>query len=83
MELISNSIRKQTLEDKEVNLASFLISYYEIPESEKEKTEKEDSRLKRNLTIAEFLTAIRKYKCTMSQFKPFPTPGRNSITMKQ
>lgn len=70
MELISNSIRKQILEGKDVNLASLLIPYYEIRESEKEKTEKEDSRLKRNLTIAEFLTAFGKYKRTMCQAFP-------------
>lgn len=70
MELISNSLRKQILEGKDVNLASLLIPYYEIRESEKEKTEKEDSRLKRNLTIAEFLTAFGKYKRTMCQAFP-------------
>lgn len=70
MELISNSIRKQNLEGKDVNLASFLIPYYEICESKKEQTEKEDSRLKRNLTIAEFIFPFEKYKGTMCQAFP-------------
>lgn len=63
MELISNSIRKQNPEGKDVNLASFC-------ESKKEQTEKEDSRLKRNLTIAEFLFPFAKYKGTMCQAFP-------------
>ena len=69
MDLISPSIRKNIVEGKDINLATLLIPYYEVHTSEKEK-EKEDLRLKRNLTIAEFLTAFGKYKRVMCQAFP-------------
>ena len=67
MDLISPSIRKNIVEGKDINLATLLIPYYEVHTSEKEK---EDLRLKRNLTIAEFLTAFGKYKRVMCQAFP-------------
>lgn len=69
MDLISPSLRKNIVEGKDVNLASLLIPYFEVRPSEKEK-EKDDYRLKRNLTISEFLTSFGKYKRVMSHAFP-------------
>lgn len=66
MELISPLLRKNIVEGKDVNLASLFIPYFEVRSSEKEK-EKDDYRLKRNLTITEFLTSFGRYKRVMSQ----------------
>uniref|UniRef100_A0A8W8L8Q0 C3H1-type domain-containing protein n=1 Tax=Magallana gigas TaxID=29159 RepID=A0A8W8L8Q0_MAGGI len=69
IDLISPSLRKNIVEGKDVNLASLLIPYFEVRPSEKEK-EKDDYRLKRNLTISEFLTSFGKYKRVMSHAFP-------------
>lgn len=69
MELISPSFRKNIVEGKDVNLASLIILYSEVRSSEKEK-DKDDYRLKRNLTKTEFLTSFRKYQRIMSQVFP-------------
>lgn len=41
MELISLSIRKNTIKGKDVNIASLLIPYYEVSATEKENPKKE------------------------------------------
>ena len=65
MDLLSPSLRKSIIEGKDVNLASLLIPYYEL-----ETKDKEDARLKKSLSISEFVTAFGKYKRVMCQAFP-------------
>lgn len=64
-----------------VNLASLLIPYYEVSASEKGKPEKEDGRIQRSLTIAEFLPAFGKYKALCANH--YLTDGKHCVSMKQ
>jgi hypothetical protein len=70
VDLVSQSLRRQILDGKDVNLASLLIPYYEVPQQlpfpgMEDIKPKEDIRLKRSLSIAEFITAFGKYKRIM------------------
>jgi hypothetical protein len=63
LDLMSAPLRRQIIEGKDVNLAALLIPYFES-------TDKEDTRLKRALTIQEFITAFGKYKRVMCEAYP-------------
>ena len=67
MDLVSTSLRKQIQEGRDVNLASLLIPYFEVKTSDNEKESKEDTRLKRSLSITEFITAFGRYKRIMCE----------------
>jgi hypothetical protein len=58
MDAVSPSIRRAILEGKDINLACLLIPYFEMEN-------KDDARLKRALTITEFITAFGRYKRIM------------------
>lgn len=73
MDLLSTSMRKQIIEGKDVNLASLLIPYYDVPDaslSDCKHDKVPDARLKRPLSISEFITAFGRYKRTMCQVYP-------------
>jgi hypothetical protein len=63
MDLVSPAVRKQIIEGKDVNLACLLNPYYDI-------SQKDDTRLKRSLSIGEFMSAFGKYKRIMCQTFP-------------
>jgi hypothetical protein len=60
LDLISTPLRRQILEGKDVNLAALLIPYFECADWD-------DQRLKRSLTIQEFITAFGRYKRVMCE----------------
>ena len=70
MDLVSESLRKRIIEGKDINLASLLIPYFEIDLATSDKKEKFDMRLKRSLSITEFITAFGRYKRIMCQAFP-------------
>jgi hypothetical protein len=68
IDVMSPSSRKQILEGKDVNLATLLLPYYDVPQPtiyNPDPKPKDDARLKRSLSIGEFITAFGKYKRTM------------------
>lgn len=68
MDLMAPSLRRQIIEGRDVNLATLLIPYYELHEhSDKHRN---DIRLRKTLTIGEFITAFGRYKRTMCQVYP-------------
>lgn len=67
MDLLSSSLRKQIVEGRDVNLATLLIPYHKTNNKDKDK---DDIRLKRPLSITEFITAFGKYKRVMCQSFP-------------
>ena len=67
MDLMSNTLRKHIIEGRDINLATLLITYYDINNKDKDK---EDVRLKRPLSITEFITAFGRYKRVMCQAYP-------------
>ena len=70
MKLIADSVRKQIIEGKDVNLACLLIPFYEIPANDDKAKLVQDTRLKRTLSITEFITAFGRYKRTMCSAYP-------------
>ena len=63
MDLVSPALRKSIVEGKDVNLASLLIPYFDTEN-------KEDLRLRRPLTITEFVTAFGRFKRIMCSAYP-------------
>jgi len=78
IDIISPSLERQILEGIDVNLASLLIPNYECPQTHTITTNslevnvpgKPDVRLKRALTIQEFIKAFGKYKSVMTAVYP-------------
>ncbi|CAH1794061.1 unnamed protein product [Owenia fusiformis] len=77
IDVISPSVKRAILTGKYINMACLLIPYYEISKAPSLDTEADgkltlkavnmdnDPKLKRHLTIAEFITAFEKYKRIM------------------
>lgn len=58
--MVSPEIRSKIIAGKDINLNILLLPNYETPSKQKNKDN--DDRLKRNLTLDEFITAFGRYK---------------------
>ncbi|XP_021346290.1 uncharacterized protein LOC110445818 [Mizuhopecten yessoensis] len=65
LDLVTGRVKGDIIDGKDVNLASLLIPYFDL-----EGKNQDDARLKRNLTIGEFITAFGKYKRVMCRAYP-------------
>jgi hypothetical protein len=69
MDTVSSSLRRQITEGKDVNLAALLIPYFDAPTASPchhdQGRGRDDPRLKKALTIAEYVTAFGRYKRIM------------------
>ena len=62
LDIISDSLQKQIIEGRDVNLAALLIQDFDVDS----KKSKQDNRLKRRLNIEQFRVAFGKYRRVMS-----------------
>lgn len=68
VDMVSPEIRTKIISGKDINLNILLLPNYETPNNQKFK--ENDDRLKRNLTLDEFIIAFGRYKKIMCQVFP-------------
>lgn len=68
VDMVSPELRSKIISGKDINLNSLLLPNYENPSKQKNKDN--DERLKRNLSLHEFITAFGRYKRIMCSAFP-------------